>query len=177
MNVWHANATGFYSGHTDAPDFVRDNLAQLLYPNGSLPLWPRNDRTETWLRGALPTDKNGVSVLTSVFPGYYSYRATHIHVRVHPEWKQLDNSTFTSGRLVHTGQFFIDDKLNQEIDKVSRTYVASRSVFGSLSRFPFHSCHRTTEIHLLLLASHVRATQQTGVPSSTLQVEVAIRRE
>ena len=33
-------------------------------------------------------------------------------------WEPHANGTFTSGRLVHTGQFFIDDSLNEVIDKV-----------------------------------------------------------
>jgi hypothetical protein len=30
-----------------------------------------------------------------------------------------ENGTFVSDRLIHTGQFFVPDGLNQQIDKVS----------------------------------------------------------
>lgn len=73
---------------------------------------------ETWLRGALPTDKNGIAEFTSVFPGSYTGRATHVHVKVHPEWERLPNGTFKSGRLIHTGQFFFDDEINMQVDKI-----------------------------------------------------------
>lgn len=66
----------------------------------------------------MPTDKNGVTEFTSIFPGYYSGRSTHVHVKVHPEWETLPNGTFKSGRLIHTGQFFFDDALNVQIDKL-----------------------------------------------------------
>lgn len=119
VDLWHANATGFYAGHNPLPADVIATPAQEGIRRGLLPAFQRTDRTETWLRGALPTDNNGVAVFTSVFPGYYTGRATHVHVKVHPEWEALENGTFTSGRLAHTGQFFVDDLLNQEIDKLA----------------------------------------------------------
>lgn len=40
-------------------------------------------------------------------------------MKVHTEWEPLANGTFTSNRLIHTGQLFVDDNLNDVIDKVS----------------------------------------------------------
>lgn len=38
---------------------------------------------------------------------------------MHTEWTpHPENNTFTSSRLVHTGQFFVDDKLNAQVDKM-----------------------------------------------------------
>jgi protocatechuate 3,4-dioxygenase beta subunit len=58
----------------------------------------------------------------AVFPGYYTGRAVHIHAKVFPEWEVLPNGTFTGGRLVHTGQFFFDDEVNMQIDKVMHAH-------------------------------------------------------
>ena len=121
VDLWHANTTGYYAGHPHpSPDKVDEQPASEGPRKGLLSMYPRTVDSETWLRGAMPTDPNGVAEFTSIFPGYYTGRATHVHVKVHPEWEQLDNGTFTSGRILHSGQFFFDDLLNEQIDKVSR---------------------------------------------------------
>ena len=58
------------------------------------------------------------SVWTAIYPGYYTGRAVHIHAKVHPEWQVHPNGTFTPARLVHSGQFFFDENVNIEVDKV-----------------------------------------------------------
>ncbi|PWY97858.1 aromatic compound dioxygenase [Testicularia cyperi] len=119
VDIWMANATGHYAGHPDpAPHLVDEIPAQTGIRKGLLSAYPLTKPEETWLRGALPTDKNGVAHFTSIFPGYYTGRATHVHVKVHNSWQVLPNNTFTSGHLVHTGQFFFDDELNEQVDKL-----------------------------------------------------------
>lgn len=105
--------------------------------NGLLPPFPRTVPEETWLRGAWPTDENGVAQFTcaslhspliqslntyhpfpAIFPGYYTGRATHVHAKVFPEWTTHENGTFSGDRLVHVGQFFFDDEINIVVDKV-----------------------------------------------------------
>ena len=73
---------------------------------GLLTAYPRWNRVETWLRAAWPTNKNGLSQFTSIFPGYYTGRATHVHVRVHSKWAMQENGTFISQNLIYTGQLF-----------------------------------------------------------------------
>lgn len=119
VDLWHANATGYYAGHpTPRPDLVSEEPASTGPRKGLLSAYPRTNDDEAWLRGALPTDRNGVSEFTSIFPGYYQGRATHVHIKVFPEWNMLPNGSFTGGRLIHTGQFFVPDDLNEAIDKV-----------------------------------------------------------
>lgn len=120
VDIWHANATGYYAGHpTPAPDKVDEEPASTGPRKGLLSMYPRTVQEETWLRGALPTDSNGVAEFTSIFPGFYQGRATHVHTKIFPEWETLPNNTFLEGRLAHTGQFFVDDAINQQVDKVS----------------------------------------------------------
>ncbi|WP_188542992.1 dioxygenase family protein [Rhodococcoides trifolii] len=52
----------------------------------------------TYLRGAQTTDAGGVAVFTTIFPGWYRGRTTHIHAKVH-----VDKQT------VLTTQLFFDD--------------------------------------------------------------------
>jgi len=119
VDIWHANATGYYGGHPHpVPGLENEVPPTTGSRKGMLTPFPKTVWGETFLRGALPTDKNGVAAFTSVFPGYYNGRATHIHVKVHPEWETLPNNTFVSGRLAHIGQLFIEDKLNAQVDKL-----------------------------------------------------------
>ncbi|CAO1625181.1 unnamed protein product [Parajaminaea phylloscopi] len=121
VDLWHCNSTGYYAGHPwPKKGLENEKPASSGRRKGLMSAYPRDSNYdhETWLRGALPTDKNGVTEFTSVFPGYYTGRATHVHVKVHPEWEQLPNGTFTSGRLIHTGQFFFEDDINMQVDKL-----------------------------------------------------------
>lgn len=121
VDLWTANSTGYYAGHPYAKKGLENEKpATTGIRKGLLSAFPRDDEhlQETWLRGALPTDSNGVTEFTSIYPGYYTGRATHVHVKVHPEWERLPNGTFTSGRLIHTGQFFFDDAIDDQVNKL-----------------------------------------------------------
>ncbi|THH18831.1 hypothetical protein EW146_g2238 [Bondarzewia mesenterica] len=113
VDIWTANATGHYAGHPEPARHMLDEQPQVGGKrNGLLSAFPRTKPEQTWLRGAWPTNQNGVAQFTTIFPGYYTGRATHVHTKVFPEWKTLPNGTFESGRLSHVGQFFFDDDIN-----------------------------------------------------------------
>ena len=57
VDVWHADASGVYSG-------VQGN-------------------TGTFMRGIQPTNAHGLAGFDTVYPGWYVGRAVHIHVKVH----------------------------------------------------------------------------------------------
>jgi len=59
VDIWQCNNQGHYS------DFQQEHTA-----------------SEKWLRGYQTTDKNGICRFTSVFPGWYEGRLTHLHVKV-----------------------------------------------------------------------------------------------
>jgi len=59
VDIWHCNAEGLYS----------DEAAN--HTSG-----------ETWLRGYQETDADGHVAFTTIYPGWYSGRTVHIHVRV-----------------------------------------------------------------------------------------------
>jgi protocatechuate 3,4-dioxygenase beta subunit len=58
----------------------------------------------TFLRGVQKTDHKGLAVFDTIYPGWYRGRAVHIHVKVH-----------LSGSVVHTGQLFFPDALNNKV--------------------------------------------------------------
>jgi protocatechuate 3,4-dioxygenase beta subunit len=83
VEIWHCDAAGAYSGVSD-PGF--------------------NTEGQNWLRGGQVTDANGVATFTTIYPGWYSGRAVHIHFKVHPD----ETKVFTS-------QLFFDDTLSQQV--------------------------------------------------------------
>lgn len=82
----------------------------------------------TYLRGAQVADARGIVQFTTVFPGWYRGRTTHIHVKVH-----IDRAT------VLTTQVFVDDALADAAyavapysDHTGRdTYNADDSIFDA----------------------------------------------
>src|SRR5947208_4964326 len=84
VDIWHADAAGNYSG------------------------FGAGAGSRTFMRGIQRTDKNGVAIFTTVYPGWYQGRAVHIHVKVH-----------VGGNVVHTGQLFFPDALTETVYKAA----------------------------------------------------------
>lgn len=87
VDVWHCDAEGVYSGFVGGGG-----------PGGGT----TNDLT--FLRGTQVTDAAGLGEFQSIVPGWYPGRAVHIHMKVH-----------VGGSVVHTGQLFFADALNNEV--------------------------------------------------------------
>jgi protocatechuate 3,4-dioxygenase beta subunit len=82
VDIWHANATGHYAGHPDpAPHLVDELPAATGHRRGLLSAFPRTNEEETWLRAAQPTDENGVTEFTSIFPGYCELKSSQLTSR------------------------------------------------------------------------------------------------
>ncbi|MGV1047533.1 MAG: intradiol ring-cleavage dioxygenase [Solirubrobacterales bacterium] len=73
VDVWHCNASGLYSDEA-----VEGTSGQ------------------TWLRGYQETDANGLASFTTIYPGWYSGRAVHIHVRVRVRGGSTTSYDFTT---------------------------------------------------------------------------------
>ncbi|KAJ3875536.1 Intradiol ring-cleavage dioxygenase [Lentinula edodes] len=119
VDIWQANATGHYAGHPEpAPHLVNEQPQVGGKRSGLLSAFPRTNFHEQWLRGAWQTDSHGVARFTTIFPGYYTGRATHVHAKVFTSWTENPNGTFDGGKLAHVGQFFFEDDLNMQVDKM-----------------------------------------------------------
>ena len=66
VDIWQCDADGTYS------DFKQENTLN-----------------ETWLRGYQVTNKEGMCRFTSIFPGWYNGRITHVHAKVYRKDKNV----------------------------------------------------------------------------------------
>ena len=101
VDIWHADAGGAYSGF----DGGRARAGGGPGGGGGGPGGGGGATTATrYLRGAQVTNKDGVAEFTTIYPGWYQGRTTHIHAKVH-----LDNAT------VLTTQLFFEDDLSTKV--------------------------------------------------------------
>jgi protocatechuate 3,4-dioxygenase beta subunit len=96
VDVWHCDALGVYSDVSD-PGF--------------------NSVGQKFLRGYQVTDANGTVRFTTIYPGWYQGRATHIHFKI-----RTDPATEKGKEL--TSQLFIDDALNTQVYTSASPYAA-----------------------------------------------------
>lgn len=87
VDIWHCDAYGVYSDVTD-----------------------RGFQTlgHTFLRGYQVTDANGIATFTTIYPGWYSGRAVHIHYKVRTDPASQQGYEFTS-------QLFFDDLFTDQV--------------------------------------------------------------
>ena len=78
VEIWHASAKGVYSD-------VQGN-------------------TRHFLRGHQKTNSHGLAIFRTIYPGWYTGRTPHIHVKVH-----------VGGNTVHTGQLFFKDAISDAV--------------------------------------------------------------
>jgi protocatechuate 3,4-dioxygenase beta subunit len=84
LDVWHCDAAGVYSDVSGAGSGRR------------------------FLRGYQITDANGVAAFTTIYPGWYSGRAVHVHFKL-----RLFAGSTTSYEF--TSQFFFDESLTDAV--------------------------------------------------------------
>ena len=86
-----------------------------------------NNINATFLRGIQKTNDLGVASFTTLFPGHYTGRATHIHTAAHFNGTTFENGTYAGGYVSHVGQIFFDQDL---ITAVESTPVYSVNTQG-----------------------------------------------
>jgi protocatechuate 3,4-dioxygenase beta subunit len=105
VEIWHCDAWGYYSGYTTAN------------PGGSAPAESEDGSTaddNTYLRGYQIANANGVVKFETIFPGWYTPRTCHIHLKVHTGGAKEDG-TYEGGKVNYTGQLFFADDIAEEI--------------------------------------------------------------
>jgi len=110
VDLWHADAQGVYSGYEGQGD--KQNLSTV---------------GQKFLRGTQFTDSEGAASFETIYPGWYTGRATHMHFKV-----LLDD------RNVLTGQMYFPDAVNEFIYTNISAYadrLAPRAVVNVNDRF------------------------------------------
>ena len=82
VDIWHCNANGVYSAESS-----------------------ESTTGQSWLRGYQITDSSGKVQFTTIIPGWYSGRTTHIHLRLRSKYDSSDSSG------TNTMQVFFDQTL------------------------------------------------------------------
>lgn len=85
VDIWHCDAVGLYS-----------DVSQ----NGTV--------GQKFLRGYQVADANGLVTFTTIYPGWYTGRAVHIHFKIRQALTSNPSYEFTS-------QFFFTEALNDEV--------------------------------------------------------------
>jgi protocatechuate 3,4-dioxygenase beta subunit len=128
VEIWHCDAAGNYSEY--------GNLV-----------------ASTWLRGIQPVDASGVARFTTVYPGWYAGRATHIHIEV-----------FVDNRSVKTSQICFPEEINSAV-YASGVYAAKGQNPTKNSNDGIFSDGFTSELATLSgnTTSGYNATFQVGI--------------
>lgn len=99
VDIWHCNSAGIYSG-------VKNST------NGG----GADYTSQSWLRGYQLTDSTGMVAFTTIVPGWYNGRTTHIHIRFRSTY---DSSSSGS---TNTAQLFFDQTFIDTLDTTVSPY-------------------------------------------------------
>ncbi|KAF3890611.1 MULTISPECIES: intradiol ring-cleavage dioxygenase [Nostocales] len=91
VDIWHCDAQGVYSDVTDRSF---------------------NTAGQKFLRGYQMTDANGTVRFTTIYPGWYPGRTTHIHLKVRTNANSGQSYEFTS-------QLYFDDSISDRVYALS----------------------------------------------------------
>jgi protocatechuate 3,4-dioxygenase beta subunit len=134
LDIWHCDASGVYSGFTsNSPDSGPRGGPGGRGPSGPPPLPfgpgmpqpgrgdgrpmapPRSRQTDAtrFLRGVQLTNGSGLVEFSTLYPGWYSGRAIHIHMKVHLSGAVA--AKYAGGHVAHTGQLFFPEDLTERV--------------------------------------------------------------
>ncbi|GHM98661.1 hypothetical protein WSM22_01510 [Cytophagales bacterium WSM2-2] len=100
VDIWHCDKDGYYSGYAGQNGY----------------LGTKDYTGFTFLRGRQTTDSNGQVKFTTIYPGWYVGRMTHIHVQIYT----AANSANSNGNdSVITTQIAFPDDVTQAVYKTS----------------------------------------------------------
>jgi protocatechuate 3,4-dioxygenase beta subunit len=102
VDIWHCDADGNYSEY------------------GGSGMQSVNYQSAHFLRGRQLTDPNGLVTFNTIFPGWYSGRATHIHVHVYTQ----------AGNSLKVTQIAFADTLSKTVNSTGAAYGYTKGISG-----------------------------------------------
>jgi len=142
VHIWHCNAAGAYSDIEAGSNGNGEDLTG-----------------ENFLRGYQYTDSNGQVSFTTIYPGWYSGRAVHIHVKV----RIFDSSGNITTEA--TTQLFFDDSTTSAVYAANSAYKqGSRDVLNSADQI-----YASEDPALLVNLSGSASSGYTGTISIGIQ--------
>ncbi len=140
VDVWHCDERGVYSGFSNQSGGV-------------------NASGQTFCRGIQLSDENGDVAFTTVYPGWYRGRATHIHFQV-----------FLNNGLVATSQLAFPEEINTVVynttDYAARGQNSTKNTDDGIFRSPANT--------LQYQMANAIANVTTGGFDAALQVGIAV---
>jgi protocatechuate 3,4-dioxygenase beta subunit len=97
VDIWHCDANGDYAG-------VGGGTGGGPPGGGGPDAAATRTSSENWLQGYQTAGADGSVTFNTIYPGWYSGRAVHIHLKV-----------FVGGNDIHTGQLFFPDELSKAV--------------------------------------------------------------
>lgn len=123
-----------------------------------------------FLRGVQFADKGGRVEFATVYPGWYSGRAIHIHMKVHLGAQLLDAKS-AGGHVCHTGQLFFPEEITADIAKLE-PYATRLGVHRTLQSEDHIFTGQHGAASLLNLARLEKGTNASGfLATVTLAVD------
>lgn len=137
LTIWHCNATGTYSGFTG----IDPDTASVY--DGTTTRADGTTDDETFLRGVMNTNEEGVAEFLTIFPGYYITRSTHIHLTVQTNvtGNETSDYSYSKASVQHIGQLFFNESMinsvyeldpyNAHLATLNRTLNADDGIYVS----------------------------------------------
>ncbi len=100
VDIWHCDALGEYSGVAKRAE------------------GEETDDSSTFMRGIQLSGADGWCDFTTIVPGWYPGRTTHIHTKVHVRGDVRDHH-YVGGHISHTGQVFFTERLMETVEKLA----------------------------------------------------------
>lgn len=191
LDIWHCNAVGEYSGYTSqgiggsGGSGPTPTSTPTATPTGTPPAGGGGGHATptdnlTFLRGVQLTDHHGVATLQTIYPGWYTGRAIHIHVKVHIAGHVTAARKYAGGHVSHTGQLYFPENVTEEVatlapynvNTVTRLKNTDDFIFtggndsGLLTLTPLRHNHREPSLTAGLLATITVGVNPSATPAA-----------
>ena len=113
VDLWHTNCEGYYSADTSPPSEAGPGWGAICTNNNTARI--NEARSAHWHRGSQVSDGDGVVYFKTCFPGWYTGRVAHAHIRFSE-----------NNQVIHFTQFAWPDAIAEEIHVGHPEYIGQK---------------------------------------------------